>query len=198
MTFVYVINKSSCTSSHYCHWWTAIMSFGRAKCVWEGASGDGLHNDNCSNCLPHDQMGDDLLSMKWNSGRWQNKEALLSFPHLPFICMYAEERAAKALCWAGWHDHSCTLVWTPPRLDCSRSPTPAPTQAISQAAFHDATELKNTKSNDVCDRLTVPLRSSWNVRWRTTESTPVIRPSLASLSHWDWTDAQRRKQSAGW
>lgn len=61
MTFVYVINKSSCTSSHYCHWWTAIMSFGRAKCVWEGASGDGLHNDNCSNVY---------LTTKWGMTYW--------------------------------------------------------------------------------------------------------------------------------
>lgn len=95
-------------------WWAAVMSFGRAKCVWEGASGDGHRNDNCSNCLFQDQMGDDLLSAKWDHGRWQNKVALLSFSHLPFICMYAEERAAKALCWAGCHDHSCTLhplIW---------------------------------------------------------------------------------------
>lgn len=45
------------------------MSFGRAKCVREGASGDGHRHDNYSNCLSQDQMGDDLLSTKWDNGR---------------------------------------------------------------------------------------------------------------------------------
>lgn len=73
----------------------------RLVCALAGLNvceGDGHHADDSSNSLSHHQMEDDLLSTEWDNGRRQNNAALLSFPHLPFICMYAEERSAKAIC----------------------------------------------------------------------------------------------------
>lgn len=151
----------------------------RLVCALAGLNvceGDGHHTDDSSNYLSHHQMGDDLLSTEWDNGRRQNKAALLSFPHLPFICMYKEEQSVKAICWAGWHDHSCTLARTVLFRSTLLTPSDTPSLGLqplphsSSSHFSGLLTLKNTKSNVVCDQLALPARSSWNIRWKMTKS----------------------------
>lgn len=72
------------------------------------------------------------------------------------------------------------LVWTPPHLDCSRSPAPTPTQATSRAASHDANRAKKTTPNQAASaigprcRRRVPVGTSDEGRQRVASNHPSV------------------------